>query len=114
VYGDFELLLPEHERFYAYRRTFGGEAVLVVLNWSGESATFEPESPLANEPSGILHANYEHSPTSREGADFRPYEAVVIGVESPVPAIEGHLSAYSSRRKRPSSGKVSDSPASAS
>ena len=76
VYGDFELLLPDHEQFYAYRRTLDDETVLVVLNWSGESATFEPTVDL-DTPASILASNYDGSPSRPEAADFRPYEAVV-------------------------------------
>jgi glycosidase len=78
VYGDFDLLLPNHEQFFAYLRTLGDETVLVVLNWSDESATFAPEADRSVEDGAeILYANYDDSPVSPEGADFRPYEAAV-------------------------------------
>jgi oligo-1,6-glucosidase len=44
VYGDYEQLTPDDETVWAYTRTLGGDdwidRLLVVLNWSGEAATF--------------------------------------------------------------------------
>jgi glycosidase len=79
VYGDFGLLLPDDERFYAYTRTLGDDRLLVVLNWSGEAATFAPEVDVGV-PEGVLVSNHEASPADPTGATFRPYEAVVYRV----------------------------------
>jgi oligo-1,6-glucosidase len=44
VYGDYEQLTPDDETVWAYTRTLEGDdwtdRLLVVLNWSGEAATF--------------------------------------------------------------------------
>jgi oligo-1,6-glucosidase len=34
MYGDFELLVPEHDQAFVYSRTLGNESALVLLNFS--------------------------------------------------------------------------------
>jgi oligo-1,6-glucosidase len=41
VYGDFELVDPDHAKVVAYRRWSKEEAVLVVLNFGGESVVWK-------------------------------------------------------------------------
>jgi oligo-1,6-glucosidase len=77
VYGEYDLILPSDERFYAYTRSLGEESVLVVLNWSAEPATFEPDADLGDADTTRLLGNYETAPGEPIGAAFRPYEAVV-------------------------------------
>jgi oligo-1,6-glucosidase len=77
VYGEYDLLLPADEQFYAYRRSLGNERVLVVLNWSAEPAVFEPVRELRAADASVLSSNYEAAVESPIGAEFRPYEAVV-------------------------------------
>ena len=76
VYGDFELLAPDHDQLFAYTRTGTAETFLIVLNWSDEPATFEGASVDAA-PGAIVTSNYEDSPADPAGATLRPYEAVV-------------------------------------
>ena len=40
VYGDYRLILPEHEQIYAYIRKYQGEKLLVITNFSQEAVTF--------------------------------------------------------------------------
>ena len=75
VYGDYELLLPEDEQFYAYTRTLGEESALIVLNWSAEPATFE--SPVPTDGAEPVAGNYADVPPDPDGATFRPYEGVI-------------------------------------
>ena len=91
--GTFELLLPEHDAVFAYRRTLGsravgnrmgtsgeggmgigsgtGEEILVVANFYGETIP----DPLAEEEKGmeVLFRNYADEGTK---GVLRPYEAV--------------------------------------
>jgi glycosidase len=76
VYGEYELLLPSHEQLYAYTRTFDDESVLVVLNWSADSATFDGAG-VETDGAELLISNYDDSPTEPLGRQFRPYEAVL-------------------------------------
>ena len=78
VYGDYDLLLPDHERIFAYTRTLDDERRLVVLNWSDESATFDPRDDTTG--AAVLLANYDDPPTDPAGHEFRPYEAVVYAL----------------------------------
>ena len=41
VYGDFELLEPEHPAVFAYRRMLDAESLLVVANLSGDAVRFD-------------------------------------------------------------------------
>ncbi|MCO8266265.1 alpha-glucosidase [Haloferax sp. AB510] len=76
VYGEYELLLPDHEQLFAYTRTLGDEEVLVVLNWSDEPATFDA-ADIDPSRAEILRSNYEQSPENPREREFRPYEAVL-------------------------------------
>ena len=76
VYGEYELLLPDHEQLYAYTRTLDDESVLVVLNWSDEPATFEG-TDVEIGGAELLISNYDDSPVEPLGRQFRPYEAVL-------------------------------------
>ncbi|WP_372480346.1 alpha-glucosidase [Halomicrobium sp. HM KBTZ05] len=76
VYGDYELLTPEDDQLYAYTRTLDDERVLVVLNWSSESATFEGSEIEASDAT-VLYGNHDDPPTDPTGASLRPWEAVV-------------------------------------
>ena len=72
VYGDYELLTPDHERLWAYERTLGDERALVALNFGDEPAAFV--SPGAD--GERLIANYD-DPPDPAGGTLRPWEAVV-------------------------------------
>jgi len=84
AYGDFELRCPDDEQVYAYVRSLDSEAVLVVLNWSGEPATVADgvvDPGAAGDadptPSDLLESNYPDTTADPAGATFRPYEAAV-------------------------------------
>jgi oligo-1,6-glucosidase len=57
VYGDYELLLPEHEKLFAYRRRFEGKTLLVVCNFSGLPLA----TPLPGEKGRLLIGNYDET-----------------------------------------------------
>ncbi len=84
VYGDFELLLPDHRQLFAYTRTRGDDTLLVLLNWSAEPARFEPDADLdgADGATTTLYANRDAPPADPVGAEFRPYEAVVYRIDA--------------------------------
>lgn len=76
VYGEYDLLLPEDEQFYAYTRTLDEERLLVVLNWSAEPATFDGAA-VATDDAELVVSNYDGSPGDPDGETFRPYEAAI-------------------------------------
>lgn len=82
VYGDYHLLLPEHEQIYSYLRHWEEETLLVILNFYGENPVFTLPDKVDFKTGRLLIANY---PDLREEAKtqdlkkltLRPYEARV-------------------------------------
>lgn len=77
VYGDYELLFPDHESLYAYTRTLGEDKMLVLLNFSTQTTTVDlPENLSVKE---TLINNY---PAAIEAENSRltlqPYQAIVF------------------------------------
>lgn len=64
VYGDFELVDPEHGKIFAYRRWSDEDAWLVVLNLSGES--IEWQIPGDVKVSGWMAGNYTVGKPAKE------------------------------------------------
>ena len=79
VDGKFELLLPDDEQIFAYTRTDGDNQMLVIANFTGETA----QCPAWKEWEGaqtLIH-NYDGglSQNGNEGTlNLRPYEAVIL------------------------------------
>ena len=48
VYGDFQLLLPEHEQVFAFTRSLHGTTALVVMNFSDKAATVRIDPPYVD------------------------------------------------------------------
>ncbi len=78
VYGDYQLLLPDDPKIYAYTRTFQDECMLVVLNFSNEPT-------LATLPSSIITKNelinnYDHIDLKGNEIVMQPYQAVIFAI----------------------------------
>ena len=79
VYGDYELVRPEHEQVYAYTRTLGDVKMLVLLNFSDEAAGIElPEGTATDE---VLINNYDAVETAGLAVNLKPYQAVVYALK---------------------------------
>lgn len=80
VYGQYELILPEHEQIYAFTRTLENEQLLVILNFSRQTPTFRLPDDLSQ--AELLISNYPVE-SSGELSSFtlRPYEARVYRTE---------------------------------
>jgi trehalose-6-phosphate hydrolase len=74
--GDFQLLLPDHPRIFAYLRTSEDGKLLVVNNFYGEPVQFELPGTLDG-VAEILISNYPDSPLDFHSFTLRPYESVV-------------------------------------
>ncbi|MBO6149197.1 MAG: alpha-glucosidase C-terminal domain-containing protein, partial [Lachnospiraceae bacterium] len=74
VYGSYELLEPENEALYIYKRVLGEREMLVVCNFSEKEQTYG--LPAAFEASSVLIGNYP----DRNGAEgsIRAYEAFAL------------------------------------
>ncbi|MFP4978793.1 alpha-glucosidase [Paenibacillus sp. CN-4] len=74
VYGDYELLLEDHEFIYAYTRTLENEQWLVLLNFCANEQDTGFGSRLASAQE-IVIGNYKDAPETP--GVLRPYEAIV-------------------------------------
>ncbi|MCA0174015.1 glycoside hydrolase family 13 protein [Bacillus sp. RAR_GA_16] len=78
VYGQYDLLLENHEQIYAYTRKYEGETLLVILNFSDQESEFVLPEELEHGGKSLLISNYEVD--EREGIErfrLRGYEARV-------------------------------------
>ncbi|MEK4465096.1 alpha-glucosidase [Paenibacillus sp. FSL H8-0315] len=74
AYGEYKLLLPEHEDIYAYTRTLDDEKWLVLLNFNEVPQTVDLSAELSKVTELII-GNYPDNAPTREL--LRPYEARV-------------------------------------
>lgn len=77
--GNYELLLKDHPRIWAYLRRTEKEALLVVNNFYGEETEFALPEGLdwTGWTSEILISNYADSPEEYKHIWLRPYESIV-------------------------------------
>ena len=77
VYGRFELLLPEDEDLFMYTRSYEGEKLLVICNFSGkERSVTVPEEFAAGD---VWISNYERQSVRGE-LSLGAYEALAIHI----------------------------------
>jgi oligo-1,6-glucosidase len=78
VYGQYELILAEHEQIAAYTRTLGDEKLLVITNFSGRESTFNLPVEINYASHELLLRNYSEGDTNNIGSfQLKPYEARV-------------------------------------
>jgi oligo-1,6-glucosidase len=75
VYGDYELLFPDHEQVYAYTRSLDGKELLVMLNFSEEEVRID--LPQALQPRNVVINNYENARLEGSNVTLEPYQAVI-------------------------------------
>ena len=76
--GDYQLLLPEDEKIFAYLRTSDKEQWIVVANLSEDTVSTEGLAKYVSDKEDIKITNYK----DRTGikADLRPYEAFMMRI----------------------------------
>jgi len=76
--GDYQLLLPEDEKIFAYLRTSDKEQWIVVANLSEDTVSTEGLAKYVSDKEDIKIANYK----DRTGikVDLRPYEAFMMRI----------------------------------
>lgn len=79
AYGEYKLLLTEHEYIYAYTRTLDDEQWLILLNFSADPQPVDLPAELAAVTSLII-GNYPGEPEAASLATLRPYEARVYQI----------------------------------
>jgi len=78
VYGEYDILLPEHPQVYAFTRTLDDDRLLVILNWSGTEADFALPPEIETRGQELLIANYDvDAEDSLRELTLRPWEARV-------------------------------------
>ncbi|WP_141434043.1 alpha-glucosidase [Bacillus sp. 03113] len=78
VYGDYQLILDDHEQIFSYIRTLGNETLLVICNFSKETPTFYLPSTIIYDKKERLISNYkEIEPDEISVILLQPYEARV-------------------------------------
>lgn len=75
AHGDFHMLLPRDERVYAFTRRLGDVELLVVANFSGETATAEVPDAEAWAASEVLLANCPAPDAGQPALTLEPWEA---------------------------------------
>lgn len=76
VLGDFELLMADHSRVFAYKREYNNDEILVIANLS-ENET-RVQLPIKKEYSRIIFNNYERAKIDISDVVLAPYECFVI------------------------------------
>ncbi|EKM51645.1 glycoside hydrolase family 13 protein [Phanerochaete carnosa HHB-10118-sp] len=81
VYGDFVLLLPDHEQVFAFERTLRGEKALVVLNFSERDVSVDLGTSAGVAPKmRVALSNYDDvlsQPLGGTAVTLRGYEGRV-------------------------------------
>ena len=75
VYGKFELLMPEDEEIFMYTRSYEGEKLLVICNFSQKERRISIPQEFAG--GDIWISNYG-DPKAEEEISLRAYEALVL------------------------------------
>ena len=83
IYGKYELILPNHESLFAYKRTLNNKQIVVLANLFEEKTNVVLPKEMAEAEMNILISNYS---VDAEGISdeitFKPFEARVYEVIS--------------------------------
>lgn len=77
VYGTYDLILEDHPSIFAYVRTWKGEKLLVIANFTEDSCVFELPEEIAYRNVELLIHNYDVQNESIENIILQPYETRV-------------------------------------
>jgi len=77
VYGDYELILPNHDSIFAYTRSYEGEKLVVITNFSRDEIQLTLPDHLSDISLDLLISNYEIGNDNISSFTLRPYEARV-------------------------------------
>ena len=76
--GDYQLLLPEDEKIFAYLRTSDKEQWIVVANLSEDTVSTEGLVKYVSDKEDIKITNYKGQNRNQSG--LRPYEAFMMRI----------------------------------
>ncbi len=79
VYGDYNLILEDHDQIYAYTRVLDNETLLVITDFSSETPEFQLPSHIQYDSKHLLISNYEvnENEDNISSISLKPYEARV-------------------------------------
>jgi oligo-1,6-glucosidase len=78
VYGEYDLILADHEQIYAFTRTLQDDRLLVILNFTADTPIFELPAQIRFSDKELLLSNYALNPKQDiQRVALRPYEARV-------------------------------------
>lgn len=81
AYGDFNMVLKDHEKIFAYIRSYKDEKILVINNFYKDECKFNLPKDLLEELDSykgqVLISNYNDSSKNFKEFVIRPYESVV-------------------------------------
>lgn len=78
AYGDYKILLPEHNQVYAYKRSLDNEEIIVVNNFYGMESIIDLSSEIKSKDIEVLICNYDYNHEDICNIKLKPYEAFVI------------------------------------
>jgi oligo-1,6-glucosidase len=83
VYGEYDLLLPDHERLWVYTRTLDDTRWLVLLNFADATTAVPLETTAVDTEAEaeLVIGNYDDAATDLTSLTMRPWEARVLQVE---------------------------------
>lgn len=82
VYGSYDLIMPDHDKIYAYVREYEGQKMIVMLNFSADTPVFELPEELEDGSKELFISNYDvDSSEDIKRVELRPYEARVYLVK---------------------------------
>ncbi|MGD6966277.1 glycoside hydrolase family 13 protein [Rossellomorea vietnamensis] len=82
VYGSYDLIMPDHDKIYAYVREYEGVKMIVMLNFSADTPVFELPAELQGGSKELFIGNYEvDGEEDINQVELRPYEARVYLVK---------------------------------
>ncbi|WP_221563564.1 alpha-glucosidase [Alkalihalobacillus sp. TS-13] len=77
VYGDYDLLLPEHPQLYVYSRMYDNQTALIITNLCSNEVSFDLNEVKAGSDRELLLTNYDEIDESGDVVTLKPFEARV-------------------------------------
>ena len=77
VYGAFELLAPDHQQLFMYKRTSGSESAVVVMNFKETEITFKTADLIGGKVGKVLLSNYSDLNVKGPSVTLGPFGSFV-------------------------------------
>src|SRR5690625_2170120 len=78
TYGSYDLLLPDDEQIFAYKRELDGQLAVIVTNLSDQETVWEVDDHMKITDKQIILSNYKVEPHEYvKNVHLKPYEARV-------------------------------------